>query len=159
MVICASVFRNDKSVRHDVLRKTLVIVHHLPHLLGVGLFYCFKTSPKLHPRQNKKPRNPYGTRLWLGGGEENRTPLCMYLKIQTNDKICLSRTLSPTLSFTRGHIFPQNFPKGQVDCLCGLAVLSVYMMSIDSIGVHACGMSYYALKDTLGQSRFSEGYE
>lgn len=47
MVICASVFRNDKSVRHDVLRKTLVIVHHLPHLLGVGLFYCLNSLTKI----------------------------------------------------------------------------------------------------------------
>lgn len=57
-----------KIIRVIVLRKQLLLTKAHSFTLALptrreGLFYCVKTSPKLHPSKMKKPRITYDTRL------------------------------------------------------------------------------------------------
>ena len=57
-----------KIIRVIVLRKQLLLTKAHSFTLALptrreGVFYCVKTSPKLHPSKMKKPRIAYDTRL------------------------------------------------------------------------------------------------
>ena len=104
-----------------------------------------KTSPRVQRKTRK--RSVYGHSC--GGGEENRTPMCMFPQKQNVREIRLFQTFSFYLSVRKRHFVTISvtktsprmvglfrFREGQVDDLRSLLCITVYDVTISAEGIH-----------------------